>query len=70
MTKGYKIAISIDNIVKKLANICKPRIKLTECIVKLLVSTYSYNKYLLFGGFKLLKDEKNIPIFLFFTDKI
>lgn len=70
MTGEYKIATFINNMVKKLANIRKLRTELTECIIKLLVNTYNYNKHLLLNGLKLLRDERNVRIFLFLTDKI
>lgn len=70
MTRGHKIVIFIDNVVKKLANICELRTKSTECAIKFLVSIYSYNKHFLLGGLKLLRDEKNMPIFLSLIGKI
>lgn len=70
MTKGHKIATFIDNMVKKLANIYKLRSEQTKCIVKLLISIYSYNKYCLLDRLKLLRDEKNVPIFHSFTGKV
>lgn len=70
VTKRHKIATSIDNIVKNLANTRELQTELTEHTIKLLISTYNYNKYFLLGRLKLLKDEKNMPIFLSFTDKI
>lgn len=70
VTGGHKIATSIDNMVKELANTRKLRIEPTERAVKLLVSTYSHNKHRLLGGLKLLGDERNVPIFLSLTGKI
>lgn len=70
MTEEHKIATFIDNIVKKLANIYKLQMEPIKCIVKLLVSIYSYNKHFLLDGLKLLRDEKNVPIFLSFTGKV
>ena len=69
MTRGHKIATSIDNMVKELANTRELRTEPTERAVKLLVSTYSHNKHLLLGGLKLLRDERNVSIFLSLTGK-
>lgn len=70
VTRRYKITISIDNIIEKLANIYELQTELIKCIIKFLVSIYSHNKHLLLDGLKLLKNEKNMPIFLFLIDKI
>lgn len=70
ITGGYKIATSIDNIVKKLAIIRELQTEPIKNAVKLLISTYSHNKQLLLDGLKLLRDERNAPIFLSFTGKI
>lgn len=70
MTESHKIATSIDNMIKKLANTYKLWTEPTECTVKLLVNTYSYKKHLLLSGLKLLREERNISIFLSFIGKI
>lgn len=70
VTGGHKIATSIDNMVKELANTRELRTEPIERAVKLLVSTYSHNKHPLLGGLKLLRDERNVPIFLSLTGKI
>ena len=70
VTGGHKIATSINNMVKELANTRELRTEPTERTVKLLVSTYSHNKHLLPGGLQLLRDERNVPIFLSLTGKI
>lgn len=66
----HKIATSIDNMVKELVNIRESWTELTERAIKLLVSICSHNKYLLLSILKLLRDERNVSIFLFFTGKI
>lgn len=70
VTESHKIAISIDNIVKKLANTHELWTEPTERTVKFLVNTYSYKKHLLLSGLKLLRDKRNISIFLFLIGKI
>lgn len=67
---GHKIATSIDDMVKELANTRELQTEPTEHTVKLLVSTYSHDKHLLLGGLKFLRDERNVPIFLSLAGKI
>lgn len=70
MTRRYKITTCINNMIKKFANTYELWTEPTECIIKFLIYIYSYNKHLLSGGLKLLKDKRNISIFLFFIGKI
>lgn len=68
--RKYKIATFINNIVKKHVNIYKLQIELIEYIIKFLVNIYSYNKYFLLDKLKLLRDKRNVPIFLSLIGKI
>lgn len=70
MIRKYKIATFINNIVKKHVNIYELQIELIEHIIKFLVNIYSYNKYFLLDKLKLLRDKRNVPIFLSFIGKI
>lgn len=69
-TKVTKIATLINNIVKKLANIYELQTKPIKHTIKFLVNIYSHNKYFLLNRLKRLKDKRNMPIFLFFIDKM
>lgn len=66
VTKKYKIVTFIYNII----NIRKLQTEPTKYTIKFWVNIYSYNKHLLLGALKLLRDKRNMPIFLFSIGKI